>query len=115
MRMSTDCASSPTRDLGFPIEDIRSLVSLWSDSGRESADVKRLALDRATELHRKALALEAMRTTLVDLAERCQGDDPPIVRSSKRFSGIENLTSNVGVFRPGDAAPPHTNRCYANG
>jgi Cu(I)-responsive transcriptional regulator len=65
------------RDLGFPIEDIRSLLSLWSDSGRESADVKRLALDRAAELHRKALALEAMRTTLVDLAERCQGDDRP--------------------------------------
>ncbi|HVI97458.1 MAG TPA: Cu(I)-responsive transcriptional regulator [Sphingomonas sp.] len=65
------------RDLGFPIEDIRSLLSLWSDIGRESADVKRLALDRAAELHRKARALEAMRTTLVDLAERCQGDDRP--------------------------------------
>jgi MerR family transcriptional regulator, copper efflux regulator len=65
------------RDLGFPIEDIRSLLGLWSDSHRESAEVKRLALDRAAELHRKAVALEAMRTTLLDLAARCQGNDRP--------------------------------------
>ena len=65
------------RDLGFPIEDIRSLLDLWSDSARESADVKRLALARADELHRKAAALEAMRETLLDLASRCQGDDRP--------------------------------------
>lgn len=65
------------RDLGFPIEDIRSLLELWSDDHRESAEVKRLALDRAAELHRKAVALEAMRATLLDLAERCQGNDRP--------------------------------------
>jgi len=65
------------RDLGFPIDDIRSLLGLWSDSARESADVKRLALARAEELHRKAAALEAMRETLLDLAERCHGDERP--------------------------------------
>ncbi|MGY4398426.1 MerR family copper efflux transcriptional regulator [Sphingomonas sp. UYAg733] len=65
------------RDLGFPIEEIRSLLSLWSNGNRESAEVKRLALDRAAELHRKARALEAMRTTLVHLAERCHGNDRP--------------------------------------
>lgn len=65
------------RDLGFPIEDIRSLLSLWSDGSRESADVKRIALTRAAELHRKALALEALRSSLLDLAERCNGNDRP--------------------------------------
>lgn len=65
------------RDLGFPIEDIRSLLGLWSDAHRESAEVKRLALDRAAELHRKAVALQAMRATLLNLAEHCQGDDRP--------------------------------------
>ncbi|HEU4960566.1 MAG TPA: Cu(I)-responsive transcriptional regulator [Sphingomonas sp.] len=65
------------RDLGFPIEEIRALLDLWSDSARESADVKRLALARAEELHRKAAALEAMRRTLLDLATRCHGDDRP--------------------------------------
>ena len=65
------------RDLGFPIEEIRELLSLWADRDRSSAEVKTLALARAYELHRKAAALEAMRRTLLDLAKRCQGDDRP--------------------------------------
>lgn len=65
------------RDLGFPIEEIRALLGLWADKGRSSADVKALATARAEELHRKALALEEMRATLLDLARRCHGDDRP--------------------------------------
>ncbi len=65
------------RDLGFPIEEIRTLLDLWNDRGRESAEVKALATSRAGELQRKAAALEAMRRTLVDLAERCHGDARP--------------------------------------
>ncbi|MBN9554458.1 MAG: Cu(I)-responsive transcriptional regulator [Alphaproteobacteria bacterium] len=65
------------RDLGFPIEEIRTLLGLWSDQDRSSADVKQLATARAGELHRKALALERMRHALLDLAARCHGDDRP--------------------------------------
>ena len=65
------------RDLGFPIEEIRSLLSLWVDKARSSADVKALATARAEELGRKARALEAMRATLLDLAARCHGDKRP--------------------------------------
>lgn len=65
------------RDLGFPIEEIGTLLSLWSDKERASAEVKALALARADELHRKAEALEAMRRSLLDLAEKCHGNDRP--------------------------------------
>jgi Cu(I)-responsive transcriptional regulator len=65
------------RDLGFPIEEIRSLLSLWQDRSRASREVKVLAPFRATELGRKAALLEAMRATLLDLAEACHGDDRP--------------------------------------
>ena len=65
------------RDLGFGIDEIDTLLSLWSDSGRASGEVKTLALARAEELHRKAEALEAMRRSLLHLAERCHGDDRP--------------------------------------
>jgi MerR family copper efflux transcriptional regulator len=65
------------RDLGFPIEEIRSLLGLWRDRERSSADVKALAITRADELGRKARALEKMRATLLDLAARCHGDDRP--------------------------------------
>ena len=65
------------RDLGFPIEEIRKLLGLWDDDGRASGDVKALATARADELGRKAVALEAMRRALLDLAARCHGDDRP--------------------------------------
>ena len=65
------------RDLGFPIEEIRTLLGLWNETGRASADVKALAKARAAELHRKAAALETMRRALLDLAQRCHGDDRP--------------------------------------
>ena len=65
------------RDLGFPIEEIRTLLGLWADTGRASGEVKRLALARAEEFERKAAALTALRDTLVDLAERCHGHARP--------------------------------------
>lgn len=65
------------RDLGFSVEDIRALLALWQDRNRSSAEVKALAAARARELGRKAEALQAMRATLLDLADRCHGDERP--------------------------------------
>lgn len=61
------------RDLGFRINDIGTLLALWSDRQRASGEVKALALAHAEELGRKARALNAMRETLLDLAKQCQG------------------------------------------
>ncbi|BCA64367.1 MerR family transcriptional regulator (plasmid) [Sphingomonas sp. HMP9] len=65
------------RDLGFPIEEIRTLLGLWSDRDRSSAEVKALAEARAAELGRKVCALEIMRRALTELAHSCHGDDRP--------------------------------------
>lgn len=65
------------RDLGFPIEEIRTLLGLWSDRDRSSAEVKALAKARAAELGRKARALDEMRRSLTALALACHGDDRP--------------------------------------
>ena len=65
------------RDLGFPVEEIRTLLGLWSDRGRSSAEVKALAEARAAELGRKVRALEAMRRSLTGLAQACHGDRRP--------------------------------------
>ena len=65
------------RDLGFPIDDIRALLALWIDRSRSSADVKRLALARATELRDRISVLDGMRKTLEHLAASCHGDDRP--------------------------------------
>ena len=65
------------RDLGFQIEEMRSLLGLWSNRDRSSADVKAIAEARAAELGRKMNALEEMRETLTVLARACHGDDRP--------------------------------------
>jgi MerR family copper efflux transcriptional regulator len=65
------------RDLGFSSEEIMTLLALWSDRERASSEVKAMALAHADELGRKARALEGMRRTLLELADRCHGDNRP--------------------------------------
>jgi MerR family copper efflux transcriptional regulator len=65
------------RTLGFPLEQIRDLLSLWQNDGRASADVKRIALAHVAELDGRIAELSAMRDTLSDLAGDCQGNDQP--------------------------------------
>ena len=65
------------RDLGFPMEDIPTLLALWHDRRRSSADVKSIALARAAEIERKERELREMRRTLERLAAHCHGDDRP--------------------------------------
>ncbi len=66
-----------SRDLGFSIEDIRHLLSLWRDRSRTSAEVKAIALRQIAELDAKAAALAEMSRTLKQLAATCHGDDRP--------------------------------------
>ncbi|MDE8654640.1 Cu(I)-responsive transcriptional regulator [Novosphingobium album (ex Liu et al. 2023)] len=75
------------RDLGFPIEEIRGLLGLWDNRQRASAEVKALAVARAEEFGRKAEALQALRRTLLELADRCHGDDRPDCPIIERMSG----------------------------
>lgn len=65
------------RDLGFPIEEIGTLLTLWQDRERSSAEVKALAVARIEELARKERELHEMRRTLEHLASNCHGDERP--------------------------------------
>lgn len=65
------------RRLGFAVKDVASLLTLWRDRSRSSADVKHLAQDHIAEIDRRMAELVAMRRTLVNLVERCHGDDRP--------------------------------------
>ncbi|XQE66283.1 Cu(I)-responsive transcriptional regulator [Pseudomonas sp. P3C3] len=72
-----------SRDLGFSLEEVGKLLALWQDRERASADVKTLALAHVDALNRKIAELSALRDTLSDLVEHCQGDhrpDCPILR-----------------------------------
>lgn len=65
------------RDLGFPLDAIRQLLTLWQDRSRTSQDVKRIALETVTELRRKMVELETMSRSLEHLATHCRGDERP--------------------------------------
>lgn len=65
------------RTLGFSLEQIGDLLSLWNDAHRASADVKAIALEHVTDLEKRIAALSEMRDTLQHLAQSCMGDARP--------------------------------------
>lgn len=65
------------RSLGFSVEECRQLLSLYGDSGRESADVKAIAQAKLGEIDRKITELTSLRATLGHLIENCHGDSRP--------------------------------------
>jgi len=66
-----------SRDLGFSLEEVGKLLTLWQDRQRASADVKALARQHIAELNQKIDELASLRDTLQELVEHCQGDDRP--------------------------------------
>jgi len=72
------------RSLGFSLDQIRDLLSLWQDKERASADVKTIAMGHVAELNQRIAELTEMRDTLQTLASCCHGDhrpDCPILQS----------------------------------
>ena len=65
------------RSLGFSLKEIDELIALYRDRRRTSRDVKRLALGHVEDLNRKIEELAAIRNALLELAQKCRGDDRP--------------------------------------
>ena len=65
------------RALGFTIEDCRTLLALYEDETRASADVKQVSRDHLAQIEAKIVDLKAMRDTLSHLIDACAGDDRP--------------------------------------
>lgn len=66
-----------SRKLGFSLETIKDLLSLWRDSDRASADVKAIAQVHIAELEKQISELTEMRDTLNHLVETCAGNNRP--------------------------------------
>lgn len=65
------------RTLGFSIDQIRQLLSLWENQDRASAEVKTIATQHIRELDTRIAELVTMRDTLSYLARHCAGDKRP--------------------------------------
>jgi MerR family transcriptional regulator, copper efflux regulator len=83
------------RDLGFSVEQMKTLLALWRDRSRASADVKAVALEHIAELERKAAAIAEMTKTLGDLVKSCHGDTRPDCPIIEGFA-----EGNAGIDRP---------------
>lgn len=66
-----------SRNLGFSVKDVGTLLDLWRNQKRASADVKALAMSHIEQVDRKIEELRKMRDTLTHLTRRCHGDDRP--------------------------------------
>jgi Cu(I)-responsive transcriptional regulator len=65
------------RSLGFSVEDIRELLSLWQNKSRPSAAVKRIAAGHLEGLKRRIAEMQQMVATLEHLSHNCHGDQRP--------------------------------------
>ncbi|MGR4868496.1 Cu(I)-responsive transcriptional regulator [Variovorax sp. LARHSF232] len=66
-----------SRDMGFSMEQVAELVSLWHNRRRTSVTVKRIAQSHLDELEQRIAAMQGMQRTLAHLVHCCHGDQRP--------------------------------------
>ena len=65
------------RKLGFAVEEIGALLSLWRDRTRTSRDVREIAARHLMKLDGRIEELQGMATVLRHLVQACRGDGRP--------------------------------------
>jgi Cu(I)-responsive transcriptional regulator len=65
------------RTLGFSVDEISHLLSLWRDRERPSREVKAIADAHVADLEARIAEMQAMADTLRHLSSCCAGDERP--------------------------------------
>lgn len=65
------------RTLGFSVDETATLLGLWQDKSRASAEVKDIAVGHIGALETKITELQSMVKTLKHLAHCCGGNERP--------------------------------------
>ena len=65
------------RKFDFSIDECKELLSLYEDKNRPSKDVKKITLEKISQIDNKLRDLEDLRNELSFLANNCHGDDRP--------------------------------------
>ena len=79
-----------SRELGFTLEEVRSLLRLVDSGSYTCAEVKAITLDHLGDIRRKVSDLRKLAKVLQDTAELCDGgvsNDCPIVDTLYRKTG----------------------------
>ena len=65
------------RSFNFSIDECRDLLSLYENENRPSKEVKKITLEKISEIEKKLNDLKTLRKELSHLANNCHGDDRP--------------------------------------
>ncbi|HFQ16062.1 MAG TPA: Cu(I)-responsive transcriptional regulator [Rhodobacteraceae bacterium] len=83
------------RSLGFSIEGCRTLLSLYEDRDRASANVKVVARAHLLTISRKIRELESMQAALIRLVKSCHGDERPDCPILDDLAGMRDVTETA--------------------
>jgi MerR family transcriptional regulator, copper efflux regulator len=102
------------RDMGFGLDAIAELVSLWHNRKRSSETVKRITRKHLDELAQRIEALQAMQRTLGALMDLCPGDgrpDCPILDDLAHPAepSAASAKSGTKLYKPATPAAPRRN------
>ena len=102
------------RDMGFGLDSIAELVSLWHNRKRSSETVKRITRKHLDELAQRIEALQAMQRTLGALMALCPGDGRPdcpilddLAHPAEPSAG--SAKSGTKLYKPATSAAPRRN------
>lgn len=65
------------QELGFSLAEIRELLSIRIDAGKDCVDVRRLAREKLLDISAKIQSLQRMQQVLLSLTQMCPGTGPP--------------------------------------
>ena len=65
------------RKFNFSIDECRELLSLYENESRPSKVVKKLTLEKISQIDKKLKQLKNLKDQLTYLADNCNGDDRP--------------------------------------
>ena len=65
------------RKFDFSVNECKELLSLYEDKNRTSKEVKKITLEKITQIDSKLKDLNDLRNELSFLASNCHGDDKP--------------------------------------
>ena len=80
------------RTLGFSVDETATLLGLWQDKSRASAEVKQIATGHIEALQSKIVELQSMVKTLSHLAHCCGGDERPDCPILDDLAGVNSKT-----------------------
>ncbi len=81
------------RNLGFSLQQISELLSLWHDRNRHDCKAKALAMSHIATLDERIRELNAMKYALAELVSHCHGDE------QANCSILEGIAGHAGSLR----------------